>query len=205
MSYPPQPGQDPNNPYAQQPQQGQQPGYGYPQGQQGGYGYPQQGGLPSYGGPAEQQYPMGAGYGAPMSMPGTVNAARIMLYVLGGLSLIGSILMFVAAAAIGSVSADDPAVQNDAQFEMIQDLGSGVIAGMGVLFLGLAAGGIVIAVKIAKGGNGLRIGAIVYGAVSAAVSLLFLPLGVLFTVLSGLIIGFVAKSDGKAWFNRPRY
>ncbi|MET7638002.1 RDD family protein [Streptomyces sp. NPDC005438] len=56
MSYPPPPGQDPNNPYGQQPgygypQQGQQqpygqqPGYGYPQGQQAGYGYPQQPGT----------------------------------------------------------------------------------------------------------------------------------------------------------------
>ena len=73
MSYPPPPGQDPNNPYAQQPPQ--QP-YGYPQQQPGGqpgYGYPQQqpGGVPGqpgYGYPQTQQpgYP-GAVPVAPVS------------------------------------------------------------------------------------------------------------------------------------------
>ncbi|MEE1939428.1 RDD family protein [Streptomyces sp. TRM 70361] len=58
MSYPPPPGGQPN-PY-QQPQQPQQPGYGYPQQgvpPQGGYGYPQQ--------------PPAGGYPVP---PGTVQA-----------------------------------------------------------------------------------------------------------------------------------
>ena len=68
MSYPPPPGQDPNNPYAQQPPQqpGGQPGYGYPQqpGAQPGYGYPQQqpGGIPGQ-----------PGYGYPQQA-GTVQA-----------------------------------------------------------------------------------------------------------------------------------
>ncbi|SCG05004.1 hypothetical protein GA0115259_109241, partial [Streptomyces sp. MnatMP-M17] len=50
---------DPNNPYGQQGQPGQQPGYGqqqgqpgygYPQGQQPGYGYPQAPPVQPYGG-----------------------------------------------------------------------------------------------------------------------------------------------------------
>ncbi|MFE6100573.1 RDD family protein [Streptomyces laurentii] len=66
---------DPNNPYGQQPQggqqPGQQPGYGYPQqpGQQPGYGYPQQPGQP----------------GAYPQAPGTVQANNgyISLHGLG--------------------------------------------------------------------------------------------------------------------------
>ncbi|SCK28131.1 RDD family protein [Streptomyces sp. WMMB 322] len=94
MSYPPPAGQDPNNPYAKQPQQPQQPpqppqqqGYGYPQQQpqqQQGYGYPQQpqGGQPGYGYPQQPQYgqqaqpggiPGQPGYGYPQQ-PGTVQA-----------------------------------------------------------------------------------------------------------------------------------
>ncbi|WP_246530803.1 RDD family protein [Streptomyces bathyalis] len=73
MSYPPPPGQDPNNPYAQQPPQQPQQGYGYPQQQGGqpGYGYPQQ---PQYG---QQPQPGGIpgqpGYGYPQQA-GTVQA-----------------------------------------------------------------------------------------------------------------------------------
>ncbi|MFF5895134.1 RDD family protein [Streptomyces argenteolus] len=67
------PNQNPNNPYGQQPPQGQ-PGYGYPQQapqgvppQQGqpGYGYPQQPGVPPQGQPA---------YGYPQQQPGTLQA-----------------------------------------------------------------------------------------------------------------------------------
>jgi uncharacterized RDD family membrane protein YckC len=58
----------PNNPYGQpqDPQQGQQPGYGYPeQGQQPGYGYPQQGQQPGYGYPQAPGVPPQAAYGYP--------------------------------------------------------------------------------------------------------------------------------------------
>ena len=70
MSYPPPPGQDPNNPYGQQPPQ--QP-YGYPQQQ------PQAGGQPAYGYPQQSPYgqpggiPGQQGYGYPQA-PGTVQA-----------------------------------------------------------------------------------------------------------------------------------
>ncbi|MEV6978930.1 RDD family protein [Kitasatospora sp. NPDC093806] len=65
MTYPP----DPNNPYGQ-PQQPQQPGYGYPQQAPpaAGYGYPQQAPQqPGYGVPQQP------GYGYPQ-MPGTIQA-----------------------------------------------------------------------------------------------------------------------------------
>ncbi|MEU6535096.1 RDD family protein [Streptomyces sp. NPDC047000] len=54
----------PENPYGQ-PQNPQQPGYGYPQQGQPGYGYPQQG-QPGYGYPQQAQPGYGTpGYGAP--------------------------------------------------------------------------------------------------------------------------------------------
>lgn len=205
MSYPPQPGQDPNNPYANPPQQPQQPGYGYPQqGQQPAYGYPQQQpGLPSYGGPADQGY-MGAGYGGPMAMPGTVNAARIMMFVVGGLSAIGAVLVFIAAAAIGSLS-DNPEMQNNADFEMVSDMGAGLMSLVGVVYLALAVTGIVLAAKFGKGGGGLRTGAIVWGAVVTLMGIIGFPIGLLFSIAGILVIVFVAKNDGKAWFNRAQY
>ncbi|RDG35810.1 RDD family protein [Streptomyces corynorhini] len=63
---------DPNNPYGQQGQPGQQqPGYGSPQGQQPGYGYPQQApqGVPQqgYGYPQQPGQPYGA---HPQQQPG---------------------------------------------------------------------------------------------------------------------------------------
>ncbi|WP_418958667.1 RDD family protein [Streptomyces tritici] len=57
---------DPNNPYGQQPQQGGQPGYGYPQ-------QPQQPGVPpqqGYGYPQQPAQP----YGAAPQAPGTLQA-----------------------------------------------------------------------------------------------------------------------------------
>lgn len=203
MSYPP----DPNNPYAQ-PQKDQQPGYGYPQQgqQQPGYGYPQQGGgLPQYGGAAEQGYPAGGGYGMPMQMPGGVKAARVMLFVTGGLSAVGAVLAFLGAAALGSLDPNSPELQNNPDFEMVQGWGAGIIALVGVLFLAFAVGGIVLGAKFGKGGNGLRIGTIVYGALTIVMGIVMIPLGLLFMILAVLIVVFVAKGDGSQWFNRPRY
>ncbi|MDT0380490.1 hypothetical protein RM572_17190 [Streptomyces sp. DSM 42041] len=192
MSYPSQPGQDPNNPYAQQPQG--QPGYGSPQ---------QDAGLPSYGGGADPAY---GAVGVPTTMPSPVKTSRIMLYVTGGLSVVGAVLMFIAAAAIGSI-ADDPELQGDANLEMLNDLGTGLLAGMGVLYLAFAVAGILLAAKFAKGGNGVRIGAIVYSALVALVGLLNIAsiVSLVFVVMAILVIVFVSKADGKAWFDRPRH
>lgn len=127
MSYPPPPGQDPNNPYAQQ---GQQPGYGYPPqapGGQGGYGYPQdqqaaygypQGQQPGYGYPQDQQAAYGVpqqmapgqpgyGYGYPgaVGAPGTVQASNgyINLHHLGTLQLANMGQRFVARLLDGVI------------------------------------------------------------------------------------------------------
>ena len=101
---------DPNNPYG--PPQGQppgyppqgppqQPGYGYPTAPQGqpGYGYPQQQppGQPGYGYPSPPAFPQEP-YGQPgpvAVMPGSVKAARVMLFVLGGFQVLGGLLMMI--------------------------------------------------------------------------------------------------------------
>ncbi|WP_406862646.1 RDD family protein [Streptomyces sp. HUAS MG47] len=59
---------DPNNPYGQQPQQGGQPGYGYPQQQ------PQQPGVPPQQGYGYPQQQPAQPYGAAPQAPGTLQA-----------------------------------------------------------------------------------------------------------------------------------
>ena len=96
MSYP--------NPNPYGPPPGQQPGYRPPSGPPHhgpGYGYPQQPPQPSPYGP----YPGGPMPGMqpqyPTVMPGGVKAARVMLFVLAALNLIGLVL---AVAGLGGVS-----------------------------------------------------------------------------------------------------
>lgn len=85
MSYPPQ------NPYGPPP--GQQPQYGYPQQQPqqpSPYGpYPGGGGMPGM----QPQYPV--------AMPGGVKTARVLLFVLSGVNLIGLVL---SVMLLGGVS-----------------------------------------------------------------------------------------------------
>ncbi|MFI5754286.1 hypothetical protein [Streptomyces sp. NPDC051569] len=196
---------DPNNPYGQQPgqpPQGQQPGYGYPQGQ------PQQGQQPGYGYPQAPPVQQ-AGYGypggypaAPTEMPGGIKAARVMLWVMSAFQVIAGIFLFAAMGAV------DDAVNNadtTADTAALADFGKGIVAFLAVLMLIFAALSITLALKMKSGGNATRICAIVYGAFAALGGLVSLPLGIVTLALGILIIVFVAKSDGAAWFQRPRY
>ncbi|TLQ44181.1 hypothetical protein [Streptomyces marianii] len=189
---------DPNNPYGQQ-QQGQ-PGYGYPQGQQQpqpGYGYPQ----------APPVQPYGGGYpGAPMSMPGLMQTARVLLFIVAGLQIIVGIIAAVAIAAAQDVA--DSVGAGDQ---------TGPLAGLGfivvLILLAFAAWAIVLGVKFAKGGNGVRVTTIVYAALfilgsltnfaggetSSAVG------GVIGLAIGGIILAAMVNGSASAWFNRPRY
>ncbi|MET9603768.1 hypothetical protein ABZZ17_01740 [Streptomyces sp. NPDC006512] len=189
---------DPNNPYGQQPQAPQgQPGYGYPQ--QAPQGVPAQGGY-AY----PQGTPGGAYPGAPVTMPGGVKAARVMLWVIAGLQIVGIGVLFAAIALIQQLK-DDPELQGNAQFEDMAKLGSGVLYALIALAVVYMVASIVLAIKIGKGGNGVRIGIIVYAAVGILLSLYpFFPLSLVHLVLLILALVFVAKSDGSAWFNRQR-
>ncbi|MET9625589.1 MULTISPECIES: DUF4064 domain-containing protein [unclassified Streptomyces] len=187
---------EPNNPYGQQPQGGQQPGYGYPQ--QAPQGVPSQYGYPQA--PPVQQ-PYGGGYpGAAMEMPGGVKAARVMLWIIGGLNLIGALAIIVMALVAFDELDTSGASSADAQ--AFQDFGQGVLVGIGVFALIFAVLGMVLAAKFKSGGNGVRICSIVYAAFIVLFALFSLPLGIISLALGVLIIVFCAKADGSAWFNR---
>ncbi|WP_030687614.1 hypothetical protein [Streptomyces globisporus] len=191
---------DPNNPYGQPQGQGQQPGYGYPQQapqgvppQQGGYGYPA---APAYGG-----YP-----GAAMAMPGGVKAARVILWILGVLQVLMGIIMALAGGWFA-----DQLSSSSSEFENTDGAAAavtGVFVVLGIVVLAFGVWAIMMAVKSATGGNGVRISAIVYGSLSTLGSLVNLLGGNVFALVSLalgiLIIVFYAKSDAADWFKRNR-
>ncbi|WP_124275984.1 hypothetical protein, partial [Streptomyces sp. ADI93-02] len=193
---------DPNNPYGQQqggqPPQGQ-PGYGYPQ--QAPQGVPQQG----YGYP--QAPPVQGGYGfpgGPTEMPGGVKAARVMLYVIAGLQVIGTIFVALAAAAVNAAK-NDATLQEDVQFQQLADYSGGVLWAIAVFAVLWGVFAVVLAAKFGKGGNGLRVTTIVFGVITAILGIYpFVVMGLVHTILAVLVVVFVAKSDGAAWFNRQQ-
>ncbi|MET7436955.1 hypothetical protein ACWERY_15300 [Streptomyces sp. NPDC004082] len=195
---------DPNNPYGP-PQGGQQPGYGYPQGgapqQQPGYGYPQA--------PPVQQ-PYGGGYpggypGGPAVIPGGVKAARVMLFVIGGLQILGAILIALSAVAV-SAAKNDETLKDDVQFQQLADYSAGVLWGVTVAVLAWGILAIWLGVKVGSGGNGVRVTILVFGILTAILGIYpFIVIGLAHTVMAILIAVFVGKEDGAAWFNRPRY
>ncbi|MFE9096131.1 hypothetical protein [Streptomyces sp. NPDC007264] len=191
---------DPNNPYGAP--QGQ-PGYGYPQGQQPGYGYPSAPPVqPPYGG-----YPAG-----PAVMPGSVKAARVMLFVLGGFQVLGGVGLMVASAWFANRFEDALSSNNEvssADASRAADFGAGVMIVIGAIVLAFAFWGIFTGVKFSSGGGGVRVSAIVYASLVILFSLLSLVGANVFALLSLvmgiLIIVFCANRNGSAWFNRPRY
>ncbi|MEV7235818.1 hypothetical protein AB0N06_18030 [Streptomyces sp. NPDC051020] len=191
---------DPNNPYGQQ--QGGQPGYGYPQ--QAPQGVPQQGGYPA-------APPVQGGYGVPgvpTEMPGGVKAARVMLYVITGLQVIGAVIFAIAAAAVNAAK-NDATLKDDVQFQQLADYSGNALWGIVAFAVLWGVLAVFLAVKFGKGTNGIRITAIVFGAITAILGIYpFVIFGLVHTVLAVLIIVFVARADGSAWFNRqqqPQY
>ncbi|MGC9380442.1 hypothetical protein [Streptomyces sp. MH13] len=192
---------DPNNPYGAP--QGQQPGYGHPQQPpqgQPGYGYPgqQPPGQPGYGYPAAPpvQQPYG---GAPTSMPGTVSAARVMLWVMVGFQVLGTALFAISAAAVDQAK-DDPA------FEELADYSSGVLWAFAALALVWGVWASVLAAKFSSGGNGLRVTALVFGILTAIIAVYPFTLFGIFHLVFGILIAvFAGNRNGAAWFQRPRY
>ncbi|GAA3898893.1 hypothetical protein GCM10022244_06370 [Streptomyces gulbargensis] len=196
---------EPNNPYGQPPQ-GQQPGYGYPQQTpqgtppQQGYGYPA----------APPAAPYGGGYpGAVMEMPGGVKAARVMLWILAICQIVMGVATMVAGGWVADQIMDRSADLDNADGAAAAVTGAFVVVGILALAFGIWA--LVMALKTTKGGNGLRISAIVYASLVTAISLLSLlgtnVFALISLVLGILIIVFYAKSDAVAWFkrNQPQY
>ncbi|MEU6220369.1 hypothetical protein ABZ845_23060 [Streptomyces sp. NPDC047022] len=166
---------DPNNPY------------GAPQGQQPGYGYPQAPPMPQ-GGYGEQPFLT--------TMPSTVSTARVLLWVIVGLQIIGVALYSFAAVATK---------KDDSAFTRFGSASSGLLWAIVVFAAAWAVFAIVLAVKFSTGGNGLRVTTLVFGIITAILGIFpFVIIGLLHTVLAILIAVFVGNSNGAAWFNRPR-
>ncbi|MDT0457631.1 hypothetical protein RM550_18115 [Streptomyces sp. DSM 41527] len=188
MSYPPQ------NPYGPPP--GQQPQYGYPQQQ------PQQ---PSPYGPyagGGQMPGMQPQY--PVAMPGGVKAARVLMFVLAGLNLIG---LIGAVVGLGSVSkaAHHTTSYTSPDTTSMLSLGKGILIFVIVLIVIFSVLAITLALQCTNGGKGVRTGAIIFGVGTILVSLVTFPFGLVHTVLGILVIAFMAKDESNYWFNRPRY
>jgi hypothetical protein len=188
---------DPNNPYGTpQGQQPQQPGYGYPQdqGQAPGYGYPQAPPVSPYGGPA-----------APTTMPGSVSAARVMMWVIVGLQVVAVVILGIGAAAINAAK-DDATVQDNPALQDLVGDSTGLIWGYVVFGLAWLVFAAVLATKFKNGGNGARITILVFAIITAVLGIYpFVIVGLVHTVLAILVAVFVGNANGKAWFNRPRY
>ncbi|MDN0195241.1 hypothetical protein [Streptomyces sp. S.PNR 29] len=186
---------DPNNPYGA-PQGQQQPGYGYPQqGQAPGYGYPQ---AP----PVQQQY---GGAPVPTTMPGSVSGARVMLWVIVGLQILGVALFAFAAVGVNAAK-NDETLKEDATFQQLADYSAGMLWGLVVFALAWAVFAAVLALKFNTGGNGVRITTLIFGIITAILGLYpFVVIGLVHTVLAILVAVFVGNANGKAWFTRPRY
>nr|WSX50195.1 hypothetical protein OG409_15335 [Streptomyces sp. NBC_00974] len=209
---------DPNNPYGQQPQG--QPGYGYPQQApqgvppQGGYAYPQQ----------AQGYPGVPGYpGSPMPMPGGAKAARVIMFILGGLQALAGILVIVGGAVFASaLSGSSSSSSSDAGA-----VAGGVFVVVGIVLLGFSLWPILTAAKLAKGRGGVRVSGIIFGSLQSLFALISVlgnlaavgsshssgvnpaMFSLVFAVISlGLgvwIIVGLANSASGAYFKRPEY
>ncbi|MFD8420675.1 hypothetical protein [Streptomyces sp. NPDC059466] len=213
---------DPNNPYGPPPQQPPTappgaPGYGYPQAPPNlppqGYGYPQQPGYPGY--PAGYHQP-------PQTMPGLLMTARVFLFIISAVQILAALGWFYVAAIANDVSdaADRySSTSNDpfSSFSDGADIATGVLLLIALVAAGLAALSITLGVKFGRGGQGIRITAVVYGALGGIFGLIMLFVGLDSGMASAVIfpliwVGFAAVitaapvvSSGTAWFARPRY
>ncbi|WP_206507098.1 hypothetical protein [Streptomyces chrestomyceticus] len=197
MSYP---NQNPYGPPQGQPQGPPQPQYGYPQQQ------PMQPQQPYAPFPAGPMGPGGMpGIPVPHQMPGSTKAARVMLFVLAGITVLGIIGLTVALNQFSSASAQYNGFSGDA--DSMFAIGKGAMVFVMILQAAYAAVALVLALQFSKGANGIRIGTIIFGSVSVLCSIPFAIAiyGIPSFVLSILVIVFAAKQESQAWFTRPRY
>ncbi|MEU1198491.1 hypothetical protein ABZ446_19920 [Streptomyces sp. NPDC005813] len=208
---------DPNNPYGQPPQQPPAaPGYGYPQAPgvpPQGYGYPQQPAYPGY--PGSNQM-------LPQTMPGLLVTARVFLFIISAVQILAALGWFYVAAIANDVSntADSYSSSNDDVFSSFSDgadIATGVLVLIALIAAGLAALSITLGVKFGRGGQGIRITTVIYGALGGIVGLIMLFVGLdsgmasavifplIWVVFAAIITAAPVVSSGTAWFARPRY
>ncbi|GGN82960.1 hypothetical protein GCM10011579_071230 [Streptomyces albiflavescens] len=213
---------DPNNPYGQPPQQPPAapptpPGYGYPQAPPGvppqGYGYPQQ--------PAYPGYP-GGNQMLPQTMPGLLVTARVFLFIISAVQIIAALAWFYIAAFANDISnaADSYSSSSDDPFSAFSDgadIATGLLVVIGLIAAALATLSITLGVKFGKGGQGIRITTVIYGALGGIVGLILLfggldsgmasavILPLIWVVFAAIITAAPVVPSGTAWFARPRY
>ncbi|ANW18539.1 hypothetical protein [Streptomyces clavuligerus] len=205
---------DPNNPYA--PQQGgapgQQPGQpgaghpypgpGYPQ---PGHGYPQAPPLQPYGAGGIGG-PGGFAPMAPLTKPGTVKAAQVLMWVIVALQILGAVVMFGLGAMVAEAKKSTAA--DDETANLAEELGfaEGVFYAFGVFAILWLIVAVFLATRFNSGGNGMRITIMIFGILTAVLALYpFTIMGLLHLVPAILIAVFTGNSNGSAWFNRPRH
>ncbi|AJE42112.1 hypothetical protein [Streptomyces nodosus] len=225
---------EPNDPYGPPPQQQPPaaPPYGYPQQPAAApdYGHPQQpaGPPPGYGFPQQPAYAGYPGYPAhpggnaiPQSMPGLLATARVFLYIIAAVQIVAGLIWLYAAAFFNDVSNEVGRNSGSSSpLDSISDGGhmaAGLMLFIALIALGLAALSITLGVKFGRGGQGVRITTVVYGALGGVIGLLGLitalrygaALGVIFPLLwvvfAAVIIAAPVSPSGTAWFRRPRY
>ncbi|GHF47859.1 hypothetical protein GCM10010218_31610 [Streptomyces mashuensis] len=184
------------------------------------YGAPQ-GGAPGYAQQPYGAYPQAAPGGypaapyAPMTMPGITKAARTLLYVVAAIHvLIGGFCMWGLAKFTEATDKVEPgkvvtdANGNEVNVDKFIDAGKGGLAFFATLAIVFALLGILLAVRYGKGGNGVRVGTIVYASfaiISGLITVVLLGLGLLTLIMAILIIVFAAKQASAQWFRRPRH
>ncbi|WP_438486329.1 hypothetical protein [Streptomyces sp. S186] len=185
--------------------------YGPPPGQQPGYGYPQQPPQPQQPMAPYNPYPGGPYAGGPMPaaqmpypavMPSGVKTARVMLFVLAGLNLIGLVLSVVMLGVFSKASheaASSPYADSSA-FAVTKGFAIAAI----VVIVIFTAAAITLAAQFGNGSNGVRISTIVFGAGTTLLSFASFPLGLIHTALGITVIVMASKEESKAWFSRPR-
>ncbi|MER6071934.1 hypothetical protein ACFYZB_17540 [Streptomyces sp. NPDC001852] len=208
---------DPNNPYGPPPQQPPAaPGYGYPQQPPAppqAYGYPQQPAYPGYPG----------GNMMPQSMPGLLVTARVFLYLISAVQIIVGLIWLYVAAFVNDVSNKADDLGNSSSNNPFNTIGNGghmaagLIVFIALIALGLAALSITLGVKFGRGGQGVRITTVVYGALGGVLGLIGLFAGMdsglasavifplIWVVFAAVITAAPVVPSGTAWFNRPRY
>jgi hypothetical protein len=134
----------------------------------------------------------------PMEMPGMLKAARVILFIIGGLEVLAALILIILGAA---ASSDDD----------LSQMGSGVVLTLGVLFLVVAGLVILMGVRLSRGRGGVRVGCIIYACLMLLGGLSNLTRGagglpgaVIGLALGGFLLAAMVNSDSGAWFNRPR-
>jgi len=176
--------------------------YGPPHDQQGGSypNYPGQPGQPQQPGQPYGGYP--GGPPVPAEMSGTLKAAQVLLFVFGGLGILGGLLVAGVGALLGNPDVQD-AIED--QGGLPEGTSAGLLIALGLFSLIVSVASIVVGTKFGNGRSGIRIAAIVCGGLLVLGGLFYLPLGMLWMIGGVLVVVFTAKKDASAWFGRPRY